>query len=243
MREGPSEQPRADEIPDADGIAWQWRGQLGPSDFYESLVHTVSRHIPPGSLALEIGVGSGYLLSQLNRRLGCRGVGLDILHTALVASRETARHQDSRLQLVQGSGFSLPFHEGTFDVVMSMGVIEHFSVTRTAALLQEHTRVCKYGGRVIVSVPNSLDLFHSALRAFRGTAYPYYPERSYTPWGLGRALQEAGLEPTGADGYAPLWSFRQHWLGYPLIAFLHKTPCSSATLSCHHAEPCPGSAT
>jgi SAM-dependent methyltransferase len=126
------------------------------------------------------------------------------------------------LRLVQGSGFRLPFRDGSFDIVMSMGVIEHFSADRTHEMLLEHARVCRPGGRVIVSVPNALDIFHTAVRGMKGRSYPYYPERSYTPWGLGRALRRAGLAPAEYDGYGPLWSLRQHWLGYLLIAPLHK---------------------
>lgn len=215
---------RADPAPGDDpGIDWHWRPVQAPEDFQISMAAVVGRHTPPGTRVLEVGVGSGYLLSQLHRRLGCRCVGLDILASALVASRETARHQGSELWLVQGSGFALPFLDGSFDIVMSMGVIEHFPEDRTAAMLREHARVCRSGGRVIVSVPNGLDVFHTLLRGLKGRSYPYYPERSYTPWGLGQALRGAGLEPTDCDGYAPLWSYRQHWLGYPLIATLYKT--------------------
>ncbi len=168
-------------------------------------------------------MGSGYLLSQLNLVAGCRCVGLDRLTEAIAVSRETSQRSKADVALVRGSGFLLPFADGSFDVVVSLGVIEHFPPEGASALLREHARVCRPNGRVIVSVPNTLDVAHTLLRWLQGKAYRYYPERSYTPWRLSSELRKVGLLPTAADGYAPLWSLRQHRWGYPLTAALHKT--------------------
>jgi SAM-dependent methyltransferase len=193
-----------------------------PSDFHTSMVAALRRHVPVGSRVLEIGVGSGYLLSELSARAECRCVGIDVIDSAARASLETARRAGGSFAFVQGTGFRLPFHDATFDVVTSLGVIEHYAKTESIHLLHEHARVCRAGGRVIVSVPNRLDFTHSLLRAWQGRAYAYYPERSYTPWELSRELRRVGLEPQAADGYAPLWALRQHRLGYPVIAVLSK---------------------
>jgi hypothetical protein len=106
---------------------------------------------------------------------------------------------------------------------MSFGVIEHFEPARTRALLAEHVRVCRPGGLVIVSTPNSLDVCHTARKLILGARYPYFPERSYSPWGLAQELRRVGLRPVKADGYAPLWSLRQVRAAYPFTALLHKT--------------------
>jgi SAM-dependent methyltransferase len=207
----------------SDGIAWDWQVETGESDFYTSLARAVRRHLPAGARVLEIGVGCGYLLSQLQKQHHCRGVGLDLLPTAIDASRATAHYFGATLMLEVGSGFALPHPEGAFDVVMSFGLVEHFEPARTRVLLSEHVRVCRPGGLVIVSTPNSLDVCHSARKVLLGSRYPYFPERSYSPWGLARELRRVGLQPVGADGYAPLWSLRQIKAAYPLTAVLHKT--------------------
>ena len=214
---------RQAEVQQHDGIDWQWQAQHGESDFYESLVRAALRHIPPGSRVLEIGVGAGYLLTRLALDAECACVGIDMLPGAIQASSETAKARGVELQLSRASGFALPFPDSVFDVVMSLGVIEHFLPDRSRLLLAEHARVCRPGGLVIVSVPNALDLLHGVRRWALGRRYPFFPERSYSPWALARELRTAGLEPTSADGYAPLWSLRQTGFAYPLTLVMHKT--------------------
>jgi SAM-dependent methyltransferase len=171
---------------------------------------------------LEIGVGHGYLLGQIGLRAECACVGIDVLASALAAARETQRTSARGLDLVQGSGFSLPFPDGTFDVVLSLGVIEHYSRETARRMLQEHARVCRPDGRVLVAVPSALDLLHTLLRSGQGRSYPYHPERSHSPWGLARELGGVGLEPIASEGYGPGWSLVEHRSTYWLAAALFK---------------------
>jgi 2-polyprenyl-3-methyl-5-hydroxy-6-metoxy-1,4-benzoquinol methylase len=205
------------------GIDWEWQEQSGESEFYLSQFAAVRRHVPAGARVLEVGVGAGVILSRLQVVAGCRVVGVDLAPSALQASRATAASQGASLGLAFASGFALPFHSGSFDVVMSFGLIEHFERARAIALLREHRRVCRPGGLAIVSVPNALDLFHSMRKAMLGRRYPYFPERSYSPRALAKEVSAAGLEPIDVDGYAPLWGLRQVGLAYPLVAVLAKT--------------------
>jgi 2-polyprenyl-3-methyl-5-hydroxy-6-metoxy-1,4-benzoquinol methylase len=206
----------------SDGVAWNWEGQAEGSDFYDGLVGAVTRHVPRGSRVLEIGVGAGYLMSRLSHSHACSSYGIDLLDSAMHAAARTASQMEATLILVRGSGFALPFAPASFDVVGSYGVIEHYDSQRAREMLEEHARVCRPGGLVLVSTPNALDLFHGARRALLGRRYPFHPERSYTPWGLARELREVGLLPIGADGYAPLWGLRQSRVAYPVTALLHK---------------------
>jgi SAM-dependent methyltransferase len=209
-------------VSEGDGIEWRWEATAYSEDFEASRARAVLRHIRAGSEVLEIGVGGGYVLSELSRQAGCRCVGLDVLLSALTASRQRLYGTGAAAWLVQGSGFALPFSDFSFDCVISLGVIEHFPPPRARDMLSEHARVCRPGGRVIVSTPNSLDLVHTIRRLWLGRRYRYWPERSYAPWGLARELREVGLRPVGADGYAPLWSLRQVRSAYLLTATLHK---------------------
>jgi 2-polyprenyl-3-methyl-5-hydroxy-6-metoxy-1,4-benzoquinol methylase len=54
--------------------------------------------------------------------------------------------------LVTGSAVSLPFQDGSFDVVMSSEVIEHTPDPRLAVF--EYTRVLREGGLLILTCPN-----------------------------------------------------------------------------------------
>jgi ubiquinone/menaquinone biosynthesis C-methylase UbiE len=207
---------------DSDGVDWQWRAVREPSDFYDSLVQAALRHIPIGSLVLEVGVGSGYLLAQLAARARCSCVGVDLLPTAMQAAAGTAQAHGVEVRLLRGSGFALPFPDSVFDVVMSHGVVEHFPRARARSMLSEHARVCRPGGLVIVSVPNSLDVVHGLRKLASGKRYLYYPERSHSRWSLARELRAVGLDPRMADGYAPLWSLRQMRGAYPVVYILYK---------------------
>ena len=190
--------------------------------FYDSLTQALHRNTPRGSAVLEIGVGGGHALTDLNRRLGCRCYGVDVLHSAVAVARKMAAGADATLHLVVGSGFTLPFANDAFDCVMSHGVIEHFPPDRAREMVREHARVCRPGGRVIISAPNTLDLIHSIHRRLLGRRYPYWPERSYSPRALARELKAVGLVPVAGDGYGPFWSLRQSRLFYPLAAALFK---------------------
>ena len=57
----------------------------------------------------------------------------------------------------------LPFRDGSFDAVYSMGTIEHFRDPETA--LREMHRVLRPGGRAVVGVPNRWDPFLRPLLA------------------------------------------------------------------------------
>jgi SAM-dependent methyltransferase len=53
---------------------------------------------------------------------------------------------------VRGTGYQLPFRDGTFDAVGSLTVLEHLD--RPVAFLEEMVRIVKPGGRVVVATPN-----------------------------------------------------------------------------------------
>ena len=139
--------------PHGDGIDWRWEAGSQAQDFEVSRANAILRHVPAGSRVLEIGVGGGHVVSELSRRAGCWCVGIDVLSSALCASRERVAGAGGAARLVQGSGFALPFKDAVFDCVLSLGVIEHYPPEQARAMLREHARVCRAGGRVIVSVP------------------------------------------------------------------------------------------
>jgi SAM-dependent methyltransferase len=207
---------------DSDGINWEWERHSSDNAFYESLTRALRRNTRRGAVVLEVGVGSGHGLTDLNRGLDCRCYGVDIQPSAVAAAKNKARGFAASLHLAVGSGFALPFPDDAFDSVMSLGVIEHFPPDRSRALVKEHARVCRPGGRVLISAPNALDLFHTIHRWSLGRRYAYWPERSYSPFSLARELKAVGLVPVAVDGYGPFWTLRQSRLLYPLGAALSK---------------------
>jgi SAM-dependent methyltransferase len=103
---------------------------------------------------------------------------------------------------------ALPYPDETFDLVYSMGTVEHFDETATA--LAEIRRVLKRGGRAIIGVPNRHDpflrpLFVAAL--YRLGLYGYGFEKSYSRAVLRTMLVEAGFEVRAETGilFIPGW--------------------------------------
>ena len=113
---------------------------------------------------------------------------------ALKASRADVRH--------------LPFADASFDVVYSMGTIEHFDESEDA--VREMARVLKPGGRVILGVPNRFDPFLRPVMVWLLWVlghYGYGFEKSYSRRALRRMLERAGLDVAGESGilFIPGW--------------------------------------
>lgn len=197
-------------------IDWNWtEAGLEPS-YYERALAPLLGLPPSGARILEVGVGCGYVLSRLTARCGGRGVGTDNDAQALRVSRAIARRISVRVALLRSDAEQLPFSDGSFDLVYSQGLIEHFPDDVTRRLVAEHVRVVRPGGLLALSVPNLLNPFHTWLKWRLGEDYRFAPERSYTPRQLRRLLTEYGIQLRGVDGYGLLWSLwhQTSWLAY-----------------------------
>ncbi|HEV8614703.1 MAG TPA: methyltransferase domain-containing protein [Methylomirabilota bacterium] len=114
--------------------------------------------LAPGQTVLEIGSGTGVNARWLARytRHRSRIVGVDINRyllreaTALAAAEGLAETIEFR----EGSGESLPFADESFDLAMSVTVIEEVEADR---LLAEMVRVTRPGGKVAV-ISRAMDM-------------------------------------------------------------------------------------
>jgi len=93
---------------------------------------------------LEIGCGAGGMLEDLEH--WGSPYGLDIAEAALPYWRERGLKS-----VVLGDTRGLPYQDEQFDVVIAIDVLEH--VDDDVGALAEIRRVCKSGGRVILTVP------------------------------------------------------------------------------------------
>ena len=96
---------------------------------------------------LDIGCGNGYVLYQYARH-GAHVTGVDLTKTAVELSRKRFALTGLLGQFVEVDGNKLPFPDGDFDIVCSMGVLHHISDPRP--MVDEIFRVLKPGGRLIV---------------------------------------------------------------------------------------------
>ena len=98
-------------------------------------------------LVLDVGCGNGYVLSKYAQE-GAEVYGVDITHTALALCTQRFALLGSHGHFTLGNAEELPFAEGTFDCVCSMGVLHH--TPSPARSVEEIFRVLKPGGRLIV---------------------------------------------------------------------------------------------
>lgn len=126
---------------------------------------------------------------------GARAHGIDISAPTVRQAREAFQRAQSCLHAAVADVRLLPYREASFDVIYSMGTIEHFDETEQA--VGEIARVLKPGGRAIIGVPNRHDpflrpLLATALQAVGLYAYGY--EKSYSRRALRQMLERAGFD-------------------------------------------------
>jgi SAM-dependent methyltransferase len=102
----------------------------------------------------------------------------------------------------------LPYADGCFDAIYSMGTVEHFAETQDA--LAEIRRVLRPGGRAIIGVPNRHDPFLRPLLVTILDAFGWYGyglEKSYSRRRLREMLAQAGFEVIDETGilFMPGW--------------------------------------
>ncbi len=95
-----------------------------------------------------------------------------------------------------------------FDLVYSMGTIEHFPEYRVA--LEEILRVMKPGGRAVIGVPNLFDPFLRPLLVAlldRFGLYDYGLEKAFSHRGFRRLLESVGFRVLAHSGilFMPGW--------------------------------------
>lgn len=107
------------------------------------------RHLQPhsGCRILDLGCGTGRYLRRLRASM-CRIVGVDLSSKMLAQARQGTAHRTD-VRLIQASVTFLPFHQDSFDRVISGLVIDH--VPSPEHLFQEVARVLKAAGRAVVS--------------------------------------------------------------------------------------------
>jgi 2-polyprenyl-3-methyl-5-hydroxy-6-metoxy-1,4-benzoquinol methylase len=111
-------------------------------------LNTVWRQMDKKSASvLDVGCGEGIPAGFIRRRRPVFMVGLDIF----LPSIRTARNHNSHDQYIQADVRYLPLAEKSFDIVMSMEVLEHLDKQEGLAFLQTLDRTARR--QVIITTP------------------------------------------------------------------------------------------
>jgi len=111
-----------------------------------------------GKRVLEIGAGTGRDSFGMVEQ-GAAVFMLDYSTNSLSIIKNIATEEKVEVNPVGGNAFSLPFQEGTFDLVFHQGLLEHFREKEAGNLLRENVRVVKNGGLLLVDVPQRYHIY------------------------------------------------------------------------------------
>lgn len=155
-----------------------------------------------GGRALDLGCGTGNYTLELRRR-GFDVIGLDASEGMLAVARSKG------LNCIKGDAYSLPFPDGSFDLVLSVTMFEF--IHEPERVVAEINRVLKPGGEVLIGTMNGRSawfLFKRLKSLFVETAYRY--ARFYTPRELEDLLRNAGFRDVQSAGvifFPSFWPF------------------------------------
>ena len=126
---------------------------------------------------------------------------LDLSQTVTGRAQRNANGNGLGRRMVCADIREIPFADQSFDLVYTMGTIEHIDEYRDS--MAEVLRVLRPGGRAIVGVPHKWNLFLRPLMVqllTRAGAYLYAPEKSFGAGELRRDLESVGFRVLGRSG-------------------------------------------
>lgn len=125
------------------------------------------RFIPRGKgRVLELGCARGKFLANFAREFGYEAWGIDYSERGAAMARENLRRAGVAGKVICQDIFQSDLPEASFDVVYSMGLIEHFE--DPAAIIEAHVRLLKNGGTLFITVPNLRRSLAAALNSLTG---------------------------------------------------------------------------
>lgn len=127
--------------------------------------------VPADGRALDFGCGFGRLTLALADHVH-QVVGIDIA-PSMIAGADKHNTVGDRVQyLVNAADDLATFDDASFDLVLSIIVLQHMENRYKAAYLREFLRVLRPGGAVYVTIPS-----HPNLKTPRGVGFAVLPNR------------------------------------------------------------------
>ena len=157
-----------------------------------------------GARLLEVGLGMGHLVGQLEDTFDT--YGMDLNHWAVKQSKSVVE----KTQLQTASAQELPYRDESFNVVIIKHIVEHLPDPQKA--IEEIGRVTEPGGTLILATPN-LD---SLLKPWKGDKWIGYQD----PTHISLKHPAEWLEFIRKAGFSPQKIFSDGFWDVPYIRYV-----------------------
>jgi 2-polyprenyl-6-hydroxyphenyl methylase/3-demethylubiquinone-9 3-methyltransferase len=159
-----------------------------------------------GKAVLDVGCGGGFMAEALTER-GATVTGIDPSEAAIAAASQHAALNDLQIDYRVGSGESLPFADGSFDIVVCVDVLEH--VEDIDRVLSEVRRVLCLNGLFLFDTINRTPLASLVMVTVGEHVIKLLPSGAHDPamfvppQELRRKLEDAGFHVGRFAGLGP----------------------------------------
>ena len=169
----------------------------------------IRRALPSGGKVLDVGCGAGIFTALLAHH-GFQVLGMDEDPDIVAYAEEMIAYFRSPARVEHGSAFELQRYHGQFDLVYSLGVVEHFEPAVTVQLIQEHARCARL---VLIAGPT------------RYTRYvaPVTDERLYRRREVSSLVRRAGISVRETFVYGEVPTFVARNLERMLPGVIYRT--------------------
>ena len=151
------------------------------------------------STSLELGAGRGTISLYLKKYLGFTVTLNDMSDEAMILAKANFAHFREDAQFVVSDARKLPFPDNSFDVVTSIGLMEH--LPDYSPILKEAYRVLKPGGTMMqINIPHKRSIqllnvyYRKLLTIFGKELRKDFPRNSDTPEIYAMHAREAGFQ-------------------------------------------------
>jgi 2-polyprenyl-3-methyl-5-hydroxy-6-metoxy-1,4-benzoquinol methylase len=115
---------------------------------------------------LEIGCTPAKRLIYFAKEFGYKVYGIDYAEKGIDISKENLRIAGVEGTILCEDVFQTSFEDESFDIVYSMGLVEHFE--SPAEIIDAHIKLLKRGGTLIITIPNFKDSLYFTLSKIFG---------------------------------------------------------------------------
>ncbi|MHB1004347.1 MAG: class I SAM-dependent methyltransferase [Chloroflexota bacterium] len=165
----------------------------------------ILRHLPVNrdALVLDLGCGYGRYVRACSEAGYSRVIGIDISAQQVRYARETL----GLANVVQADAFGyLTDHQGEYDAVLLLDVLEHLELEPSLALLRMVRTAMREGGVLVVQTPNAL----APLSPHRYQDVTHH--RAYSTRSMSQSLAMTGFGEQDVAHYeTPAWAY--NWKG------------------------------